>query len=125
LEEEVVQEEAVVVAVLVVVAVVLEAAAVLVMAVAVETPTAMDQLRLAFQSFPTLIMVAMSRQTTEMETAMEMAMAVGHQEETDDRLAVLAVILPILTEAVPTTTPKPTTDQREIMVPLRLKKLTQ
>jgi hypothetical protein len=116
LEEELAQEEAVVVAVLVVVVVVLVAAAVLAMAVAVDTPTAMDQLRLALQSFRTLIMV---------ETEMEMAMAVGHQEATDDRLAVLAVILPILTEAVLTTTPKPTTDQREIMVPLRLKRLTQ
>ena len=53
-----------------------------------------------------LEVVAVSHQTTEMETATKTAVEMGHQEVTKAHLAALAVILPILTVAVMIIAPK-------------------
>jgi hypothetical protein len=82
--------------------VVLETEVVRVTTEVVEAPTVVTRRVLLDQRFPTM---AMMRQMTEMG----MMMAKGRQEEVVDHLEVLATILLIPTEQVPTLAPKPTT----------------
>ncbi len=97
-----VQVEVVMVVVLETVVVLEMEVVVLVTTEVVEAPTVVTRRVLLDQRFPTM---AMMRQMTEMG----MMMAKGRQEEVVDHLEVLATILLIPTEQVPTLAPKPTT----------------